>query len=542
MTDIPDYVLPASSTTQAVHTEPAKNYQWQSLSQDQLDSIRQNLVTSILQIVIQAVAGVFIPGGGQSGATNQLVDWALSLLGIGSPLPAGNLFGFLNPENMPNILTGSGPLNLLINPLFQGLGSIFGGGVWAPDTTNAQATTTANGTIRELQGNAIPVVAGQRIDMSTTVTWSGLTYTGAAPVSMGITTFTNGIELMTQTIASLTSPAASGTTILAGSYVVPDTGIDEVRAQYLVSNLATAGNIAFARPAPNTSTTPSTTVGLPGLFTQSQGIIDNAWDAFDSGIPGNTSNNPLSNLFNGIFGIHRTGSGAVSVNAVQDARLDAFLVTGGSSLTETFNGASSTTLNTTNWNQTYAGAGSGTYGLSGSGSATWNTSGSTSRESRNRYKAAALTTDTQSVAVTLAANFQQVIGDDPEIRLLARMNATETEWVEARITRTSVEIGYVLAGSYTRLGSATSISGNTLGTWQLKAGTLASSREFVLLHNGVTVISQTDSGASSAMDSSHWYTGFTAKAGWGVTIIILPLQVGPPDVESWAASDRPAAS
>ena len=356
MTDVPDYVLPGSSTTQAVHTEPPQNYQWQSLSQDQLNSIRSNLITSIIQVVIQAVTGIFIPGGGLGGATGQLSDW-------------------------------SGGLNDL-----------------------------------------------------------------------------------------------------------------------------------------------------------AQGILDNIWNAFDSGVPGNTSGNSLFTMFNGIFGIHRTGSGAVSVNAVQDARLDAFLITGGSSLGETFNGSASTALNTTNWNQTYAGSGSGTYGLSGSGSGHWNTSGSSSRESRNRYKAAALTTDTQSVAVTLASNFQQLIGDETEIRLLARMNAAETDRIEARIQRTSVEIGYVLSGTYTRLGSAVTISGNTSGTWQLKVGTLASSREFVLLHNGVTVISQTDTGASSAMDSSHWYTGFTAKAGWGFTFVVIPIQVAPPDVESWAASDRPAAA
>ena len=134
MTDVPDYVLPAGAPAQAVHTEPAKNYQWQSLSQDQLNSIRENLITSIIQVVLQALTGVFIPGGGLGGASGQLTGWSA------------------------------------------------------------------------------------------------------------------------------------------------------------------------------------------GLNDLAQGILDNVWNAFDSGIPGNTSGNSLLTMFDGIFGIHRTGSGAVSVNAVQDAR------------------------------------------------------------------------------------------------------------------------------------------------------------------------------------------------------------------------------
>lgn len=352
----PDYYLPKGSDYQAVHNEPPSNTQWVGMTQDQVNSLRQRLIESIIQVVVQVVTGGFITGGGFGGATSQLGSWSL--------------------------------------------------------------------------------------------------------------------------------------------------GLDDL----------------------------------------AQGIGDNIFNAFDSGIMGNITGNSLSNIFGGIFGIQRTGSGAVSVNTVQDSRLDAFLITGGSSLSDTFNGSSATSLNSTDWNQTYAGAGSGTCGLDGSGFASWATSGTTSRECRNRFKSAALGTDTQSVAFTLASNFQQVVGDDPEARLICRMNAAETEWVEARITRTSVEIGYVLSGSYTRIGSPQSISGATSGNWQLKAGTLSSSREFVLLHNGVTVLAVTDSGASSAMDSSHWYTGFTMKAGWGVTIIIIPLQVAPPKVESWAAADRPAGA
>ena len=109
MTEVPDYVLPAGAPAQAVHTEPAKNYQWESLSQDQLNSIRSNLITSILQIVIQAITGIFIPGGGLGGATGQLTDWASNIPIIGDIVQA--LTGQFGGLDLLGPLTGLfGPL------------------------------------------------------------------------------------------------------------------------------------------------------------------------------------------------------------------------------------------------------------------------------------------------------------------------------------------------------------------------------------------------------------------------------------------------
>lgn len=540
---MPDWAseIPSAPVHQEQSTQLTRPF-----TQQQLQEFGQQFIEQFLKRVVLALAGSFIPGA-NGAAFDQLVEWGVGVLTGNSQLNAGNLFGLLNPENLPNILSGSGPLNLLTNPLFQGLGSIVGGGVWAP--SNQQATTTANGTLRELQGNAIPVVPNQVVDLSTLVTWSGLSYSGSEPVSLGLAIFGGGVELIHQPLAILTSPAASGNQVLSGTYTVPPDGsVDEVRLQYKVSDLATAGSVGFGAPSPNTQAPPTSIVALPGLFQQSQGIIDNVWDVFDSGIEGNTTGNPLSQLFAGMSGIHSTGSGAVSVNSVQDARLDAILVTGGVSLFDDFSGASSSTLNSTNWNQTASGAGSGTCGLSGSGYCVWTTSGTTSREWRNRYKTT-LATDTQSVAVPLSANFSApnltypVYADEPEIRLQARMNSAETEYVEARVRRNAVEIGYVLSGTYTRFGTTASISGDTSGTWMLKAGTLASDYEFVLLRNGIAVLSRTDSGALSAKDASHRYCGFTMHAGWALSILLgFPVQLAPPKVQSWAAADRPSAA
>jgi hypothetical protein len=280
---------------------------------------------------------------------------------------------------------------------------------------------------------------------------------------------------------------------------------------------------------------------LNAPFGAIQDVIDQIWDAFDSGILGNTQNNPLSTVFTSIFAIFGTGSNAQAVNVIQDVRLDA-LAGGGSGLSDAFDGGASSALNSTNWNQSYSGSGSGTCGLSGDGFAKWNTSGSGARTSRNRYKTAT-TTDTQSVAISVAANVGGAIGDNPAIYLLGRMNSAETAWVEARVTTNSAEIGYVVGGSYTRLGAAATLTADTSGTWQLKLGTVADDREFVLLRNGATVISRTDTGDASTLGASNRYAGFSMKAGWTFSIFFgFPLQVAPPPCGAWAASDRQSSS
>lgn len=78
MTSPPDWVI-RTPTEPRIHTEPTSTtYQWQSLTQDELTSIRTNLVESILQVVVQAVAGLFTPGG-IGAAFDQLSSWAQAI-------------------------------------------------------------------------------------------------------------------------------------------------------------------------------------------------------------------------------------------------------------------------------------------------------------------------------------------------------------------------------------------------------------------------------------------------------------------------------
>jgi hypothetical protein len=105
-------------------------------------------------------------------------------------------------------------------------------------------------------------------------------------------------------------------------------------------------------------------------------------------------------------------------------------------------------------------------------------------------------------------------------------------------------IGYVVGNTFTRLGAEVSLStSDTSGTWQLKLGTSTDDREFVLLHNSATVISRIDTSDTSMKDASHRYPGFAIAAGYELTVFFgIPVQVAPPPIGAWAASDRDAAA
>jgi hypothetical protein len=271
-----------------------------------------------------------------------------------------------------------------------------------------------------------------------------------------------------------------------------------------------------------------------------QDTLDSIVDVFNTGTQGSSSGNNLGTMFLSLLGIHHTGTSAQSVNTVQDSAIAA-LQTGTNGLSETFDGAAGA-LNATLWEQTYGyGSGGGSDGLSGSGTCKWTTSGASTRGCQNRYLTA-LTTDTQLIQITTTSNVGgSTIGSHPSFRLQGRMDSTRQNYVEARVTAGSAEIGYYIAGTYTRLGSAVSISGSTSGTWTLKLGTTVSTRNFVLYQNGVTVVSQTDGSSASQMGASYRFTGFSHLAGVQWLGGIVFFQMAPPEIESYGAADRLAA-
>jgi hypothetical protein len=149
-----------------------------------------------------------------------------------------------------------------------------------------------------------------------------------------------------------------------------------------------------------------------------------------------------------------------------------------------------------------------------------------------------LATDTGIASFVLARSMPDTWygSNKPIMRLQVRMNSTQDTYVEAQIYSGGCEIGYVLSGAYTRLGAAVVLSDSTGGVWQLKYGTVASTRQFLLAQSGITRCDRTDGGAASSLGASFRHAGFGQTAGVNFDTIFYQLWL--PKVRGFAASDR----
>jgi hypothetical protein len=160
----PDYV---GKPYAAVHTEPPRNYQWEQLSQDQLSAMRTKLVESVIQNIVQAIRGLFVPTGQPTAASDQLSDWSTDI--------SDNLFGTIDD---------------IVNSLFGWLGSGYTRTDSAQALTNTAATVaTLSSAVAQLQnrqtslgngGNSAIVDFSLRPDSFTLGSDWSQTYYGAA--------------------------------------------------------------------------------------------------------------------------------------------------------------------------------------------------------------------------------------------------------------------------------------------------------------------------------------------------------------------------
>lgn len=223
-----------------------------------------SILTAIAAAIAEALDDVPLIGPivealiGHSGDLGDLSSWAGALLGGESPLNAlnlfnlGNIFGSLSIGNLT-----LDQQELLDNPDFRDAVSIQGGGIWIWDETDGYevpgcANVIANSILRQLMSNTIAVAEGDDIDISVRSKWSGLTYTGTAPIKLQV------VELLydhvTETFATMgthdvvatPSPGANQSTwtLLSGAYVVP-ASVSHIALQLHVGANATGGTIKF---------------------------------------------------------------------------------------------------------------------------------------------------------------------------------------------------------------------------------------------------------------------------------------------------------
>lgn len=336
MTSPPDYVLKPFFAE--AHNRPADSSQLTALSQDQVESLRGNLLESIMQVILQAITGVFTPGGGS--AFDQLGDWAVDIPIVGDFVEAitGIIGGDLSDltdwaSDIPiigdiigivkSVIFGGVPIgaitddepNLLPESLFA-LGSIAANPQWTVDPGNSRtadssgaAKVLADGTIKALRSgetpdDTIPVAVGKTFTPEIYVKHTGYAGTGS-PIQLHVVPFTDGVQgdpvvvdSYGPTGANLDWPGRK----LSGAYAVP-VGVDAVQVRLVVTAQATAGTIWF-----------DDAVG------KQTGLLQMGWiggllellDGFTDGIPivgqivdailGTSSGDGDLNLLNTIFG------------------------------------------------------------------------------------------------------------------------------------------------------------------------------------------------------------------------------------------------
>lgn len=224
-----------SQWTQASWEEWIHN-QWQSKTEgigDPIEVLRQ-----LANAIASALTGDFDPFIDLLGEVPILGD----MIDMIKNFDVGNFLGGLIPVGL---LTQGTP-NRLANGGFHGLVSLEAVDGWSWDdtiglTSPGSATVTADGTRHVLLSESLSVEAGQAVDVSGGVKWSGLTGTGTA-FELSVREFTGETVTGTTVVDSMTATGSGGFTALSGSRTV-GAGVDSVRVMIVVTENATAGQV-----------------------------------------------------------------------------------------------------------------------------------------------------------------------------------------------------------------------------------------------------------------------------------------------------------
>ena len=201
--------------------------------------------------------------GSSSGGLGGLLGALGDLLNGSSSLFSGNLFGSIGAGLLGNVsashVAAISP-NLIVDGEFNTAATLVADAAWSWDGTqdhsgiagSGSAKVTANGLVKDLSSDLIPVVKDQVLAGEGWVMWSALAHAGGTtPIRLALTTYHNTGTANTPVWSVVGTPdlavdssglAGSGWRKLAGSYTIP-TGVEAVRLRCHVDASATAGII-----------------------------------------------------------------------------------------------------------------------------------------------------------------------------------------------------------------------------------------------------------------------------------------------------------
>jgi len=199
------------------------------------------------------------------------------------------------------------------------------------------------------------------------------------------------------------------------------------------------------------------------------------------------------------------------------------------------------------WNQTVLAGNNGHYQVI-NGQAQWVQAGVADRQWRfRRLGPDALTlTDYQKVRLVIGTDVgENPIGQPQRVKLCARMNTAETDWVGFEITHNTFTMQYCVGGVVsavpassggwtTQPGPSFSTAPDTGTIYDVLAGTSVSLRQFLYFRNNVLIGGAVDGSGVTQADAGHRGWGWYAEAtGRGID------QCDPPDIAELLINDTP---
>ena len=217
---------------------------------------------------------------------------------------------------------------------------------------------------------------------------------------------------------------------------------------------------------------------------------------------------------------------------------------GGTQVFIDFSGRSNATSLGADFTQTYAGSGTGQWGIV-SGRATWLPVNDANRTCVGIYNVAHTTTDYQMVGASFAAApwWSGSTANSGHNFLFARADASGSSCVFADMTAYTAQIGCIVSGVKTVFATASGFTFKGNSIYWLRAGTIGGARIFQLLEGARVVLTHTEVGTTSILGSEQVTPEDWRFGGAGVTGAATGFGTAAPGImTAFALSDnQPAA-
>ncbi len=412
------------------------------------------------------------------------------------------------------------------------------------------------GILDDMVSNEVPVVKGERVQVTVYVKWDSLVYTGSNPFMLGVEKYRQSKDAATSAtiyvdvggtdLIGVTSPGTSGGwKKLTATYTVPQSGVDQIRARLRVKNTATSGYVYWDEiELKKLDLIPDAAV--PGVGASVDNVAVNLGGRTGVGFSQDDAADAYKN----------TASSLTAMNS-QVAQLNAAGGTGAVA-GDDFSWSGDLGGNA-NWSAQYTNVGYGNYTANGT-EAEWVNGTMASYQVATYTWVGADTesdTDYQNVGVVLssAIGYDSTASASAVLTLIARRNNDGQHQVYVKIFGNGTyQLWKKVAGVDTQMKTGTIASmpgaGGTINFYAGNKGTSEANR-FRLLINGGLVFDYTDTGDTTSHGALYRGWGFAGQATQAYTfvptvvfIVVLsgywygPLWVQPPKINQWIGQDQ----